>query len=199
MSAPDIEPPTKTEAILTAATELFTQFGYRRTSMDDIAHAAQMAKGTLYLYFDGKAAVFRAMQARNLAQAEAQCDAREAMGGTLADRLYGVLDALYGGPHERYGRSEHLTELVNTRLTVGPDLARQVDETYTRRICAVLTAALDSGAAVMPPGLDADSVTQTLMSAARGAKAHEAGPVSPDDYRAALRRLADLTAAALRP
>lgn len=51
----------KAEAIIAAGEKLFSRFGYRRTSMDDIAREAGVAKGTLYLYFDGKAAVFRAM------------------------------------------------------------------------------------------------------------------------------------------
>jgi len=48
-------------AIVLAALELFTRYGYRKTSIDDIAQAAQVAKRTVYLHFENKAAVFLAI------------------------------------------------------------------------------------------------------------------------------------------
>ena len=41
--------------IVRAATLLFVRHGYRRTSVDEIARAAGVAKGTVYLYFPNKA------------------------------------------------------------------------------------------------------------------------------------------------
>jgi AcrR family transcriptional regulator len=41
-----------------AAKELFTNFGYKAVSMDSIADRAGVAKGTLYLYFKDKEALF---------------------------------------------------------------------------------------------------------------------------------------------
>lgn len=43
------------EQILRAATDLFVAYGYRKTTMDDVAGAAGVAKGTLYLYYRNKA------------------------------------------------------------------------------------------------------------------------------------------------
>ena len=40
--------------ILRAATELFIRHGYRKTSVDEIARRAEVAKGTVYLYFPNK-------------------------------------------------------------------------------------------------------------------------------------------------
>jgi AcrR family transcriptional regulator len=45
----------KQRRILDAATELFVELGYRKTSVDEIARRAHVAKGTLYLYFPSKA------------------------------------------------------------------------------------------------------------------------------------------------
>ena len=45
----------KWHRILRSATELFTGQGYRKTSIDEIAAHAHVAKGTVYLYFDTKA------------------------------------------------------------------------------------------------------------------------------------------------
>lgn len=45
----------KRSRILSAATQLFIQHGYRRASLDDVAARAGVAKGTVYLYFPSKA------------------------------------------------------------------------------------------------------------------------------------------------
>ena len=55
------ETPAKKERrqqILHAARDTFALRGYARTTVDDVAHAAGVARGTFYLYFDDKRAVF---------------------------------------------------------------------------------------------------------------------------------------------
>jgi AcrR family transcriptional regulator len=47
----------KRDRIVAAARELFTRHGYRRVSVDEIARHAQVAKGTIYLYFENKSAL----------------------------------------------------------------------------------------------------------------------------------------------
>ena len=46
------------EAIISAATGLFSRFGLEKTTMEDIAKAARKGKSTLYYYFKSKEAVF---------------------------------------------------------------------------------------------------------------------------------------------
>jgi AcrR family transcriptional regulator len=45
-------------AILKAAFEVVTTKGYAETKVDDVAHRAGVAKGTVYLYFEDKAAIY---------------------------------------------------------------------------------------------------------------------------------------------
>ncbi|NEW07495.1 TetR/AcrR family transcriptional regulator [Paenibacillus sp. SYP-B3998] len=40
--------------IIQSARELFGKFGYKKTTIDDIAQAASIAKGTVYIYFQNK-------------------------------------------------------------------------------------------------------------------------------------------------
>jgi AcrR family transcriptional regulator len=47
--------------ILEAALACFSQKGFAATRMDDIARRAKIAKGTIYLYFENKEAVFKAL------------------------------------------------------------------------------------------------------------------------------------------
>src|SRR5260221_14113512 len=46
------------EAILAAAVDCFGRFGYRKTSVDQVAQQARVAKGTVYLYCEGKEDLF---------------------------------------------------------------------------------------------------------------------------------------------
>src|SRR5260221_14393384 len=47
------------EAILVAATAIFLRYGFKKTSMDDVARAAGTSRQGLYLYFDTKDVLFR--------------------------------------------------------------------------------------------------------------------------------------------
>ncbi len=49
---------TKEKLILEAAAEVFLKFGFKKTSIDDIAAHAGVGKGTIYNYFQSKEALF---------------------------------------------------------------------------------------------------------------------------------------------
>jgi AcrR family transcriptional regulator len=55
------------EELLDAAQQLFIDKGIGATSIDDIASAAEVAKGTVYLYFPSKEALLHALQQRFIA------------------------------------------------------------------------------------------------------------------------------------
>lgn len=53
--------------ILAAALACFSKSGFAATRMDDIARKARIAKGTIYLYFKNKEAVFKALARASVA------------------------------------------------------------------------------------------------------------------------------------
>lgn len=55
---PRTVPPERFDALIRAATGVFLAQGYRRTQMADVAEALAVAKGTVYLYVESKAALF---------------------------------------------------------------------------------------------------------------------------------------------
>jgi len=58
-SMPRVRPENRFEEVVHAAAEVFIQsLGYGRTQMEDIAKRAGVSKGTLYLYFESKEALF---------------------------------------------------------------------------------------------------------------------------------------------
>lgn len=49
------------ENIINAATKVFSQYGFKKTSMEDIARALRMGKSSIYYYFKGKEEIFQAV------------------------------------------------------------------------------------------------------------------------------------------
>src|SRR5579859_6700970 len=58
--APPLPPPdTRQEALLEAAVGVFARYGFRKTSMDEVARAAGVSRQGLYLQFADKEELFR--------------------------------------------------------------------------------------------------------------------------------------------
>jgi len=49
------------ESVIDAAREVFSKYGYNKTTMDDIAHTARRGKTSIYYYFSSKEEIFRAV------------------------------------------------------------------------------------------------------------------------------------------
>ena len=60
------------EQILTAADEVFRRKGYQGTTMEQVADEAEFSKGTLYLYFGSKFALFAELSNRVLSKVLAE-------------------------------------------------------------------------------------------------------------------------------
>ena len=81
--------------IMDAAREVFARKGFAETTMDDIAEAAGLAKGTLYLYFKSKRALYLAALKHGVAELNTQTvramdaaqSAREKIRALIATRL----------------------------------------------------------------------------------------------------------------
>lgn len=54
------------QELLSAALDLFVERGYAATRLEDVAGSAGVSKGTLYLYFDNKEELFKAVIRENL-------------------------------------------------------------------------------------------------------------------------------------
>jgi AcrR family transcriptional regulator len=74
----DLKAQKTRNAILDAAIELFMREGFEKTSMDAIALAAEVAKGTLYYHYDSKEGIVDAVVERYAKTMEARLAAVEA-------------------------------------------------------------------------------------------------------------------------
>jgi AcrR family transcriptional regulator len=180
----------KPNAIVLAGLQLFTQYGYRKTSVDDIAQAAQVAKRTVYLHFENKAAVFLAILEFLGDQVRQRCAAAESAGGTAVDRLTALLDAYFGMAFELFSKSEHMPELEETFSKLARARIGDLNTEYEDRLATLLRSLQKTGAIGGPPqGLSVEQIVHILMRTAEGAK-HD--PEVQGDRKALERRLREL-------
>ena len=90
------------ERILDAAQKLFTSRGVEAPTMDDIARACDVAKGTLYLSFDSKDDIALALLSRAMHELHERLRASVSDGaGTALERIQRIADAYYAFSQER--------------------------------------------------------------------------------------------------
>ena len=75
------------EEILEAAIRLFGRKGFDATRAEDIAAAANLAKGTVYLYFKSKEAIYAAAVTQAVKELQAEIAQRSEGAGTFRERL----------------------------------------------------------------------------------------------------------------
>jgi AcrR family transcriptional regulator len=79
-------------AILSAAEKVFVSKGVGMATMDDIAHEAELSKGTLYLYFDSKDELYLEIAVRAVRDIVSAFAMVESQPGTGFDRVERMLD-----------------------------------------------------------------------------------------------------------
>ncbi|MCG8423715.1 MAG: TetR/AcrR family transcriptional regulator [Proteobacteria bacterium] len=179
----------KRTAIVEAALRLFSDYGYRRTSVADVADAAGIAKGTVYLYFDNKESLFagvcRHVVATFLTAAEAAVEADLA----IDDKVRAILEAKFTYLYKLVHSSPHAGEIIQSKNDLTSEVFADADRRYER----LLTAVLDAGK------LDLEASGYTPQSAAELLIrcAHGNGTAGPSGNRPGVatynRRLASMT------
>ncbi len=191
-------PGSKADQIIAATRSLFVRYGYRRTSVDDIAREAGVAKATLYLHFSGKEEMFREMIRRFQLVQEERCEAAEAIETSVQDRVVALIDAVYGTTLEWFENTAHIEELRSVALH---EIAVPVDEpvqAFRRRLTRMIEVADERGQLrLSAAGASAEDVTQVLLFAAYGAK--HAAQATHASFRAALPGIVHLILSGMIP
>ncbi|OLC11322.1 MAG: hypothetical protein AUH41_00795 [Gemmatimonadetes bacterium 13_1_40CM_66_11] len=120
------------EEIISAALEVFADRGFAATKVEDVARKAGVTKGTIYLYFENKDALFKALIRETIVPVIAQ-------GEALAQSFTGSARELFERLVREYWRLVGETQLVNIpKLMMAeagnfPELARfYYEEVVTR-------------------------------------------------------------------
>ncbi len=156
------------DAILTAATETFGRFGFKKTSIDDIARRAGIGKGTVYLHFESKEELFAAVIRRMAVKALASLQAAVKQAGAPQAKVRAFLE----------GRlRQHARTAADLRVSEESLLEVLAHAAPYRREAELLEDIINEGNArgvfaVRSPRLAAEGISAGL----HGLDAYHAGP-----------------------
>lgn len=132
------------EEILEAALDVFVTRGYAAARLDEVARRAGVTKGTIYLYYPRKEALFQAVVRRslvpNIERAEAMAHAHE---GTAADALRALGRVWWQVVGET--RLSGIPKLVVAEAANFPALARFYWTEVASRALGLVTSMVERG------------------------------------------------------
>lgn len=148
----DIVPPptrqrrkeTRPQELLDAALALFVEKGFAATRSEEVARAAGVSKGTLYLYYPSKEELFKAVVRQTLSQLIAE-------GQELVDGHVGptsaLLDKLMNTWWERVGNTPAagIHKVVLSEVRNFPDLAQFYVDEVMKPAKALFSSAVQRG------------------------------------------------------
>jgi len=187
----DIDP--KRKVILESAYVAFSTYGFRKTSMDDIAKGAQMSRPAVYLHYRNKEAIFRCLV--ELYYVGAAADVRAALNGEggVRERLSSAFVAQGSETAEAMMSSPHGMELLDAGTSVACEEV-SVGEAGLRVIYAEWLAQEAAAGTLDLGGESPEGVAAAFCAALKGVKM-----TAPDfpTYSATIQVLAQLFGAGL--
>jgi AcrR family transcriptional regulator len=130
--------------ILDAALDLFVEKGFAATRLEDVAQRAGVSKGTVYLYFDSKEDLFKAVIRSGMVRAIEEAERRvAAYSGSAAD----LLRELYTAWWQNIGGTKlaGIPKLMISEAQNFPDLARFYYEEVIQRGSQLFARTIERG------------------------------------------------------
>ena len=170
-------------AILEAATGVFLRYGFKKTSMDDLARAAGLSRQGLYLHFATKEALFKAALLQLVDTVRAAGLAALARDDLdVQARILGAFEALHGQAIGQAG-AEHMNELLETTVTLVGPVVSEMEQGFVADVARVMKT---SGVAARwkEAGISARDLAEQLYTTSCGVK-HRVS--TPAEYRDRMR------------
>ena len=134
------------QEILDAALTVFAEKGFAAARMDDIAARAGVTKGTIYLYFDSKEAVFKTLVRESIGDTLTRVTGEaNRLEGSAADMLRAILRIV--GHFMRTSDRVVLPKIVIAEFGNFPELARFYREEVVEKGLAALGSVIAHGIA----------------------------------------------------
>jgi len=114
---------TRPQELLDAALTLFVEKGFAATRSEEVAHAAGVSKGTLYLYYPSKEELFKAVVRQNLSNLIAEgIELAESYQGSTSDLLVELMSIWW----QRFGNTPAagIHKVVLSEVRNFPELAQ---------------------------------------------------------------------------
>ena len=160
---------TRQERVLAVALEVFGRYGFRKTSMDEVARSAGISRQGLYLYFASKETLFRATVRQELDTALADASrCLDEEGAALDQRVVAALDAWLG----RYVGSmlaSDISALLQNPAVQIQDMVDAAVAAFDARLATAIAAATAEEDR-RRPGVTAEEVAAALHTLGQGAK-----------------------------
>lgn len=157
---------TRRRAVLDASLRVFSARGYHATRISDLIEEAGIARGTFYLYFESKNAIFHELLDELLDRIRASVDGVETGAGAapLRDQLLVIVRRVLATFHER----PELTRLV---LRSAPGLDAEIDRklsAFYEQIHAWLAESLVNAQRLgLARPLDVDAVAWSILGSVK--------------------------------
>jgi len=154
--------------LLDAALTVFVRYGYQKTSMEEVARAAQVSRQSLYLHFSTKEELFQAAVRNTLGNSSsaaiaALSDASLPLGQRLVrafDEWLGRYIGMMGG---------NAPDLIEATARLSAPVIAQYEEAFAEAVGKAIRASRLL-AAYKSSGITARQLTDTLLATARGLK-----------------------------
>ena len=181
--------------LVTSAIELVSEVGWRRTTVEQIAERAGVAKGTFFVHFKTKEAVVVTLVQLQVGAATAARDAVLARGGSVVERL----DAATMTLGTQAAANIELSRAVLIASLESREVGSASDVLFGRLFALLTEDAREGLASGEIAGPDAETVVSLLMAAYLGAALHCTSSPHAKPLAEVLRPLVDATLAALVP
>lgn len=159
----------KTDRVLNAALMCFKQYGFKRTSMEDIAKAAEMSRPALYLAFKNKTDIFRSLATRfheaTMSESIKILESNVNIQTRLTQALITRKLPLFALAND----SAHGPELLDVTLSVAAEINTQANTEFLEAFERSIHAALRDGS-IQSETLNATELAQILYAGAYGLK-----------------------------
>jgi AcrR family transcriptional regulator len=129
---------SKSSQILDAALPVFIRYGFRKTTMADIARAARISRASLYLCFNSKEDLFRAGSQRAHTRTMQHVAGVLGRPGLIFDRINDAILTFQDGLIGPLSGSDNVEEL----FAANKELARDIEIDARNRLLSLLTDAL---------------------------------------------------------
>ena len=180
----------RTGHILDSALTVFSQYGYAKTTMQDIARAAGMSRAALYLHFASKEDLFRAGSRRAHGRALELVDAALTEEGDALSRVDAAMAVYFGELMTQISSSVHGGELFDASLTITGDIVSEAHAALVARLVSALDAAVTAGEVRFSTvDATAEDIALLLLAVADGLKTTSADPAIWRKRRALFLRL----------
>jgi AcrR family transcriptional regulator len=133
--------------IIAAALKVFAKKGFYNTRAEDVAVQAHIAKGTLYLYFESKEAIYEAALKHAMTALGAVVATRVGAAATVEDRIRAWASARF----EFWGEQGELYRMI---LTVGRE------KKHRKQTAALLRESVESFTAILSEAIAAGELKQ---------------------------------------